>query len=414
LLVYNQTPDWDTAMRIAIVLPVVGVLTLCASAMPGYSPQDTTEAAFPGASGMIAFVRQLELAQGWGEIFVMDSDGGNQTQISNHPGFDEHPAWSPDGSKIAFSRRPLSGVGSPADIWIMNPDGSNQVNITNTPDRHELRPSWSPFGDRIAFYDLDAIKILNLSDLTVTDLNVLGHSPKWSPDGGRIAFAGLTDPPGVPNVYIMNADGSNPVNVGYPGEISIQSPADWSPDGTRLIYNEKNEVNVMDGCGGNRYNVTYEVEAFGLLGAWSPDGAKIAYWSDNTVLVRNADGTAQQLLASDAYSGGVHWQPLVETPPSPVPGSHNCVSRAPTPSPSPPPSVQPSASPTPTMTTPTIAPIELPRTGVEDVGHSQMPAVVALICCFTAALVSLGSLWMRRNRANSSTLKVPKTPPSRR
>src|SRR5438034_6011665 len=94
------------AMRPVTSGAIVAILVLAAVRLE--DSRLNTEAAFPGSNGKIAFVRQLELAQGWGEIFVMDADGSNQTQISNHPGFDDWPRWSPDGTKIAFERRPVS------------------------------------------------------------------------------------------------------------------------------------------------------------------------------------------------------------------------------------------------------------------------------------------------------------------
>ena len=266
----------------------------------------------------------------------MDPDGSNQTNISNHPGFEEHPAWSPDGNKIAFTRRP-AGAG-PADIWVMNPDGSSQVNLTPSRDIEGELPSWSPDGTKIAFSTVTSVKILNLSDLTVTDLNILGGGPIWSPDGGRIAFTGYTDPPGIPNVYIMNAGGSNPVNIGHPA--TGQGPSYWSPDGKKIAFTESNtgEFSVIEECGGNRVKLTHltsDAATSGIDPAWSPDGSKIAFWSNNDLAVMNADGSERQVLANDVYFGGVDWQPLVQTAPSPVPRSHACVPLVATPAASP-------------------------------------------------------------------------------
>src|SRR5207249_5876407 len=193
-------------MRAVTFGAMVAALLLAAVGLEGHQ-WSNAEAAFPGSNGKIAFVRQLELAQGWGEIFVMDADGSNQTQISNHPGFDEWPRWSPDGQKIAFERHPVSGTGSPADIWVMNPDGTAQVNLTNTPDVNDTLPSWSPDRTRIVFTSEQSLKVLNVQTLALTDLGISGHSPAWSPDGGRIAYIGFANPPGIQNVYIMNADG---------------------------------------------------------------------------------------------------------------------------------------------------------------------------------------------------------------
>jgi TolB protein len=61
------------------------------------------------------------------EVYVMDADGKNAARLTNSPGFDGYPSWSPDGSKIAF----ISGRDDNAEIYLMNSDGSDQTNLTS-------------------------------------------------------------------------------------------------------------------------------------------------------------------------------------------------------------------------------------------------------------------------------------------
>lgn len=104
----------------------------------------------------IAFVRDPFVIVGQkvesnAEIWVMNADGSGKTQLTNNPRSDSQPAWSPDGTKIAFTRRPQGedGVADPqsgdGEIWVMNADGSGQTNLTNHPE-NDADPSWQPLG----------------------------------------------------------------------------------------------------------------------------------------------------------------------------------------------------------------------------------------------------------------------------
>ena len=94
-------------------------------------------------SSKIAFMSSRD---GNDEIYVMDADGRNPVNLTNHPSWDSSADWSPDGKKIMF----FSHREGQSDIYVMDTDGANVVNLTNHPAEDRV-PSWSPRGQWIAF-----------------------------------------------------------------------------------------------------------------------------------------------------------------------------------------------------------------------------------------------------------------------
>ncbi|MGH2765470.1 MAG: TolB family protein, partial [Actinomycetota bacterium] len=153
-----------------------------------------------------------------------------QTNLTNDGGDDDDPAWSPDGSKIAFSTDRDGNL----EIYVMNAaDGSGQTNLTNDGE-DDREPGWAPDGSRIAFRANRGgfeIYVMNADGSGQTNLtNSPGGdvSPTWSPDGTRIAFA--TSRLGFNEIFVMNADGSGQT------DLTNNLPAsDGSPDWQRMF-----------------------------------------------------------------------------------------------------------------------------------------------------------------------------------
>jgi len=169
---------------------------------------------------------------------VMNADGSGQSNLTNNPGFDTEPAWSPDGTKIAFS----SARDGNFEVYVMNADGSGQSNLTNNPEPN-LSPgaNWSPDGTKIAFSSArdnpsqSEVYVMNADGSGQTNLtNVLSifdGRPAWSPDGTKIAFASNRGPNPLPTeIFVMNADGSG--QTGLTNNAATDVEPDWQP----LVY----------------------------------------------------------------------------------------------------------------------------------------------------------------------------------
>jgi hypothetical protein len=167
---------------------------------------------------------------GYSSIRLMSADGSGVTTLTGGGVGDDlsAPAWSPDGSQIAFS----GSFGGNYGIWIMNADGTALRRLVPIMAGSGLSTvTWSPSGQKLAFTN-DTISnlgiyVVNLDGSGLTRLHG-GSSPAWSPNGTRIAYS-------CGGLCIMNADGTGAATIptGFPWAVSHIA---WSPDGTRMAF----------------------------------------------------------------------------------------------------------------------------------------------------------------------------------
>jgi Tol biopolymer transport system component len=256
------------------------------------------------------------------KLYVFSGIGGEKrisvTQLTRNTADDRYPAWSPDGSKIAFQ----SDRDGNSEIYVMNADGTNVTKLTSN-TAEDRTPAWSPDGCKIAFasdrdiecgiyvMDTDGTNVIPLTSHAALDCN-----PKWSPDGSKITFQ--SDRDGNSEIYVMNADGTNVTKL-TSNTAEDRTPA-WSPDGCKIAFASDRDfidfkIYVMNTDGTNVIPLTsHTAPATDGNPAWSPDGRKIAFASyrDNSenIYVMDADGTnVIQLAMNTAADSNPDWSP---------------------------------------------------------------------------------------------------------
>jgi Tol biopolymer transport system component len=189
------------------------------------------------------------------EIYVARADGMAARRITNDPATDQMPAWSRDGSQIVFMSNRAGGKNF--DIYRMNKDGSNVERLTTTGSN--WFPEYSVDGGQLALHIERDVYIMSLSTKglrRVTHEPANGMHPTWSPDGLRLAFMSWRN--GRSEIFTSNVDGSGAeVLVTMPTGDAIDPR--WSPDGHYIAF-----VHVPNGAGDgqntNGQRVVYVVE----------------------------------------------------------------------------------------------------------------------------------------------------------
>ncbi len=229
-------------------------LTLAAFAAGGTSD---LRASYPGSNGKIAFHRPM--AGNFNDVWVINPDGSGETNLTDSAQLHESlPAFSPDGTQIAYLRQEVSGARA---LMVMDANGANQRLIATTAGGAQnllgAAPSWSPDGTRIAIGGVAAgvfaIKIYNVTGAQLVDTLIppsgAGYTSfSWRPTAGSaIDIAAVKQYPGTPLTSdIVRVTSTGEVNLtNTPGDFNEFGQLHWTPDGAKVVYRLKPVYDVV-------------------------------------------------------------------------------------------------------------------------------------------------------------------------
>ncbi|MFJ6623668.1 hypothetical protein ACIQOW_39630 [Kitasatospora sp. NPDC091335] len=309
-------------------------------------------------NGLIVSRAYTDAARTGSAIVTLSPDGGDQRQVTQPPArtFDDRPDWSPDGTTIAFDRTdPQTGT---ARLWTVPTTGGTEHQVSQLCDggtadcanEDERAPAFSPDGKQVAFsrswgaLDPSGNHQIQYSDLYLmspegTDVQRLTFltndkpysgtvsNPSWSPDGRQLSFeyrtSGTGQPAGSRAIYVVSADGTGLRQL-TPWELRAGDRADWSPDGTQILFTTY-PAGPDNAPGGGIYTVHPDGTAIGALtpapsdayygtAAYAPDGKSIVFTqapagagADLYSMRPDGTGVARLTNSTDKWLGRPAW-----------------------------------------------------------------------------------------------------------
>lgn len=218
--------------------------------------------------GRILYVRRARLS-GRPDLFVMNANGRGRMRLTSTPVPERDPSWSPDGTGLTYAAR--TAPGEPFRIFVARADGSGREQLTSQTAGSDRAPVWSPDGTRIAFVsDRDGgfpdLYLMNADGTGVRRLTtnaLIDANPSWSPDGTRVVFERCCEN-GTSDLFTIDVTTGAEVSVTASASSQEFDPS-WSPDGTRIAYDafEVGQGNidiwVVNADGSNPVRLTEQV-----------------------------------------------------------------------------------------------------------------------------------------------------------
>lgn len=252
-------------------------------------------------------------------VYLMSRDGKGERRLTDHdvdtssPAnlfFQVDPAWSPDGTEIAFSSR-RSGKHA---LYVMNADGTGTRQLTST-KADDMHPTWSSDGKRIAFARSGDVFVVNADGSgahSIVSSRDEESQPAWSPDGRWIAFIRRVPDTQVSELWLVRPDGSGERRLTRPNA-AVYTPA-WSPDSARIAFSSNRGGKVFElytiGVNGKGLRSVARTVSDVFEPSWSPDGSTIAFSEEGAIfVVELGGGELERLTSSDNNDSSPTWNP---------------------------------------------------------------------------------------------------------
>lgn len=296
---YRKIPLWLIG-----AFPVI-LFFVCCSTAPDDEPENIP---LDGRGGGIIVYCYQPSTGGIHQIYGINADGTGDRKLIDAPIGLNHHDVSPDGQKVVAVGYVDQATWS---IHVFNFDGSGLTRLTATANVLDSEPAWSPDGSRIAFTRIypdqnfrNEIWIMDADGSNLQRTGIEGYGARWSLDGTRFIFTntgnwGASGLKGS-DIYTSRIDGSDIRQLS--STAGDEWYASWSADGSRIVFSytvdgiyAHNEIYAMNADGTGRSQLTSNTVCDDGP-RWSPDGSRIAFISDLAaaeqweVYIMNADG----------------------------------------------------------------------------------------------------------------------------
>jgi Tol biopolymer transport system component len=275
----NKTRRWTKLGGVLVVTAMLAALLSIAA---------PASATFRGKNGQIAYVPTYTYGQP-SEIWTADADGANALKLTDvsspaghfctgrFSGTGSGPAWSPDGTRIAFANE--------GDVWVTAPDGTGLTQLTSIGASRIGEPVWSPDGSRIAVVidlDLHVVDATGGGSIAIPSDHGGWFSdfspPSWSKKGTEIAAVIDEWGAGPHDVFVVAADGSSQTNITNDGK--SEHPA-WAPNGTEIAFHTYEGSSSIQAVrpDGSKRRVIADLPTSDFWPQWSPNGSSLLFTS---------------------------------------------------------------------------------------------------------------------------------------